>query len=282
MFGYIRPYKPDLRFRDFEWFRAAYCGVCHALSRRYGFPARLILRYDFAFLALVLQEGPTICAPRRCPVHPFRKRCPVLINAACESAADAGVLLACGKWEDTVRDEGFWRSLPARGVLRFFARRLRKAAARRPVWHQTLQSRLQALHALEALAGPSLDAPADAFARALEAFAPEGDRIRQQILYHVGRWLYITDAADDYEADVKRGRYNAVQARFNLREKTLPQEVQAELAQSLSLSCEQALLALRLLPETPGTPVLENILAQGLPHIFENVMKRNLPDERRL
>ena len=282
MFGYVRPFKPELKIKEFEWFRAAYCGVCNALSARYGFWARMTLHYDFAFLALVLQEKQAQCAGCRCPAHPFRKRCAFVVDEACAAAADAGILMACGKWEDTILDEGFWRSLPARFFLLLFWRKFRKAKERRPAFYASLREGLRALHALEEENAASLDRPADAFARVLEALAPEGDRARAQLLYHVGRCLYIIDAADDYPRDSERKRYNAVKSRFALDGKPLSDEVCESLRQTLALSCNQALLALQLLPETQGTSVLENILGLGLPDVFENVLKRNLPNERRL
>ena len=40
MYGYVRPNRGELRVRDYELFQVAYCGLCRALSRRYGFFAR--------------------------------------------------------------------------------------------------------------------------------------------------------------------------------------------------------------------------------------------------
>ena len=36
MFGYVRPYKPELKVKEYEMFRAAYCGLCWALKEKYG------------------------------------------------------------------------------------------------------------------------------------------------------------------------------------------------------------------------------------------------------
>ena len=43
MFGYVRPDAPELKIREFERFRACYCGLCHEMSRKYGTAARFIL-----------------------------------------------------------------------------------------------------------------------------------------------------------------------------------------------------------------------------------------------
>ena len=54
MFGYIKPYRPELKLRELEEYKAVYCGLCKELGRSYGIFARFTLSYDFAFLAMVL------------------------------------------------------------------------------------------------------------------------------------------------------------------------------------------------------------------------------------
>ena len=72
MFGYIRPLKDELKVREFNRYKACYCGLCHTLKEQYGAFARNILSYDFVFLAMLLwdsEEPVTHCA--RCLASPF-------------------------------------------------------------------------------------------------------------------------------------------------------------------------------------------------------------------
>lgn len=39
-------------------------------------------------------------------------------------------------------------------------------------------------------------------------------RVLEQILYHLGRWVYLVDAADDLRKDAAEGAYNPVALRF--------------------------------------------------------------------
>ena len=71
MFGYVRPSDRRLTEEERETFRAAYCGLCHALGASYGPAGRMILNYDLTFLAMVLSEGGGTCE-KRCAVHPLR------------------------------------------------------------------------------------------------------------------------------------------------------------------------------------------------------------------
>ena len=75
MFGYVRPSLAKLSEEDKARFGAVYCGLCRALGERYGQPARMILNYDFTFLALLLwPEGDAGSVHRRCIAHPFAGR----------------------------------------------------------------------------------------------------------------------------------------------------------------------------------------------------------------
>ena len=56
MFGYVRPLRDELKCRDFDLYRAVYCGLCRCMRRRYGLLAPMFLNYDFTFLALLLED----------------------------------------------------------------------------------------------------------------------------------------------------------------------------------------------------------------------------------
>ena len=46
MFGYVRPRRDQLAEADLDAYQAAYCGLCRALGKRYGFFARFLVNYD--------------------------------------------------------------------------------------------------------------------------------------------------------------------------------------------------------------------------------------------
>ena len=41
MFGYVRAYKPEMTFGDFEIYQGVYCSLCKRLGKRYGPLARM-------------------------------------------------------------------------------------------------------------------------------------------------------------------------------------------------------------------------------------------------
>ena len=88
MYGYVRPDKGELKVKEYELFRAVYCGLCETLRERYGFFTRFAVNYDMTFLAMVLLSDQAQARQRRCPVHPMRKRSVVYDSEYLESLPD--------------------------------------------------------------------------------------------------------------------------------------------------------------------------------------------------
>ena len=109
-----------------------------------------------------------------------------------------------------MEDHGFFGGLKYRLAALLLRRSYRKAARLRPDFDRLVQSCLGELTALEQENCPSIDRPADTFARLLAGAAgeepdPVRRRVLAQLLYHLGRWIYLTDAADDLAKDQRSG-----------------------------------------------------------------------------
>ncbi|MEG1857222.1 MAG: DUF5685 family protein [Pseudoflavonifractor sp.] len=276
MFGYVRPYREELKVRQLEEYQALYCGLCHTMGHRHGLVARMFLNYDFVFLAMLLapKEDRPATEYRRCIACPHRKKCVCTVNAGLAAAADESVILSYWKLRDTVEDGGFWKGTLARCLSLLLRRGYRKAAAYRPEFDAEVRSALDELHRLEAERSPSLDRTADTFARILQAAAPSTndvvrDRATGQLLYHVGRWIYLVDAWDDLAEDLKSGSYNPVRARFEGQEEGEREYMRTTLHHSLNL----AVSAFGLVDFGSWGGVISNILYFGLPAVEELVFR---------
>jgi len=215
MFGYVRPVREELKCKDFDLYRATYCGLCQTMRRRCGLLAPMVLNFDFTFLAILLApgEGERLRHRCRCHIPPFRRRCMCEQSAALELAADESVILAYWQLRDKVRDESFVRGLPARSFSTFLYPCYCRAARRQPEFERLVFRQLEKLHRLEDDTCPSIDRTADAFAPLLQGAAPKTgdvgrDRAMEQLLYHLGRWIYLIDAWEDRARDEKSGAYN--------------------------------------------------------------------------
>ena len=269
MFGYVRPSLAKLSEEDKTRFGAVYCGLCRALGERYGQAARMILNYDFTFLAVLLwpKEGAG-SIHRRCIAHPFAGRDHYPGNPALELAADESVILAWWQIQDALSD-------PGRGKGKYRAASLalksayRRAAERRPDFDRITRERLARLGELEAARCASLDLPADAFAGILAAAAadvpdPMKRRVLEQLLYHLGRWIYLVDAADDLADDFSAGSYNPLIFRYGLTGGELTEEAREGLTVSLDHSIRLMAAAYELWDFGVWSPIIRATVYEGL------------------
>lgn len=273
MFGYVRAVEGNFGEEAKSRYRAAYCGLCHALDRRCGFLARFTLNYDFTLLAMLFAPPEPAWCERRCFAHPFRKRRCCGACPGFDLAADESVILFWLKLQDDGLDKGFWTGLPARLAAWALRGAYGRAARARPDFDNRVREQLARLRALERENCPSMDRAADAFACILKAAVPEGleerrERALEELLYHLGRWIYLTDAWDDLAEDRKTGNYNPLLARFEGAPEGELDYIRATLTHSARL-CQAAF---QLEDFGSWTPVLENILYLGLPGVQEEVL----------
>lgn len=276
MFGYIRPVLDRLDEGQRDAYQSAYCGLCHALGKRHGWMARFTLQYDFTFLAILLTAGAAgdRLSCRRCPAHPWRKPRACLCGAQMEAAADQSMILTYHKLSDDVDDHGLITGLPYRVLRRLFRGAYRRAAAAQQSFDRQVVGGLARLRQMEAERSPELDRVADAFARILasaSAAYPEGSpvaRMLGELLYHLGRWIYLMDAWDDLDEDRRSGRYNPLDARFEGRAREERDYIETTVTHSARLAGAAA----NLMELGSWTPVVENILYLGLPAVQSAVL----------
>ena len=285
MFGYVRPALARLDEGQRDAYQSAYCGLCHTLGRRHGFWARFTLQYDFTFLAILLTAGGAEARPlcRRCPAHPLRKPRACLDGGQMEAAADQSMILTWYKLCDDVDDHNAVTGLPYRLLRRLFRRSYRRAAEAQPEFDAQVREGLSRLRQLEEERSPRLDRAADAFARILasaSAAYPEGSLMRRtlgELLYHLGRWIYLMDAWDDLEEDKKRGRYNPLDARFRGRASEEKEYLNVTAVHSVRLAGAAA----NLMELGSWTPVVENVLYLGLPMVQNAVLDGSWKEMRK-
>ena len=289
MYGYVRPLKPELKIREFERYQAVYCGLCHALAKRFGLLARFCVNYDMTLPILLANDSaPTVCR-KRCIAHPLKKRCVICASPILDRAADMTMILAYHKLSDTVADSRGWKRLGARIGRFFFRRGYQKAAAREAEFDAVVRENLAGLAELESTltaadAAAALDKTAACFAEVTAGFAllaPEQARIWREIFYHVGRYVYILDAADDAPKDFQQKNFNPLILRYGMTEPQLDAAMRAAITQTLELSLSLASSAFELLDAHAHTPICANILYLGLPAVIRAVFAGTHRKKRR-
>ena len=268
-------------------FRRMYCGLCHTLGERYGQAARLILNYDFTYLAVLLSAGgEEEIRSSRCAVKGFRRRDCRASDEAMALAADESVILAYWQARDGVADHDWLHGLKYRGVSALLEPAYRKAAAARPDFDKAVRRQLKVLARLEEENCASIDEAADAFAALLRFAAEEVDdpvrrRVLAQLLYHLGRWVYLMDAADDLAKDAADGNYNPVALRYGLENGKWTAEARRDFAATLDHSVHMMTTAFELWDFGVWTPLLQMTLYTGLFQVGKAVLDGTFRSLRR-
>lgn len=285
MFGYVKAYKPELKVRDYEQYKAVYCSLCKALGREYGLFARLTLSYDFTFAAL-LRLSVADCCPgfhkARCPFNPLAK-CHACSGGG-ESfsfVAGAAVIMTYYKLRDNLHDGGFWQKLASRLLYPAAALAHNKAKKRYPGVEAVVARMMEEQAALEEARCEIIDRAADPTARALAALfsmdAPTEDvrRVLDRLGYCIGRWVYLIDAADDLTDDLQSGGYNPYICALQIQQgDTEAVQVARQKAQeALFRTAAEAVRAYELLEARRFDAVLRNILTDGLFEVQKQVFQ---------
>ena len=272
MFGYVTICKETMSEEGYNIFKAYYCGLCKATGRKCSRLSRLGLSYDITFLAIVLssvQEGTPEIQCRKCLLHPTQKNNCIEDDISLYYAADMGVILTYLKLLDDWHDD---RSIKALGAMMLFYRGVRKARRRYKYEYESIKKCLDKLSALERNKCTSVDETADCFAKILEIlFTPEfiADESKRRALawlgYNIGRWIYIIDAYNDLEKDIRKSNYNVLAAANDGRDSdTIKQDISHTLEASLTFTLENAASAYDLLEIHKNKEILDNILYTAL------------------
>lgn len=280
MFGFVKPYIPELRVGEYEFYKSVYCGLCRAMKRETGALSCATLSYDIVFLALLRLSaiGESYSVTRRyCVRHPFRRRPMMGDTAFLRHAARIGAVLVSYHVKDDREDERGTRRALATVAYPYTRRFCRRAGM--PDAERTVEERLRGLVSLEKEACAEPDRMADEFGRLLSALAvidlPEKTAtILSEVALHIGRWIYLADAVCDYPEDRKRGRYNPFLYAFDEAEMT--DFVRTRADEILTLELREAERAFDLLDslDERATSCVRNILHFGMKNEFSLVRRK--------
>ncbi len=273
MFGYIRPFKPHMRYFEYEIYSAFYCGLCKHLGKSYGQIFRLTLSYDFTFLGLLDNAYNSKCntiTKKHCIVHPFKKKICICYNKNLDYTSAAAVISIYHKICDEISDSNFISSLFFR-LLRFCMKKsYRKAAYKYPKIAEKTEFYMKKQSEIEKERCTSIDLACDPTAMIMSSIAENISEIEQDrknlagFGYHLGRYIYIADAYDDIEKDKKSGNYNPLLLNFeNIS------DAKKFALESINLSLGQAAEFYTKLNIIKFRDILDNVIYLGLPNFYK-------------
>lgn len=321
MFGYVVVNKPELKFREFDVYRAYYCGLCHSLSKRHGLSGQLTLSYDMTFLVILLSslyEPEHNVTSKRCVVHPLRRQ-NIISSEFTDYVADMNVILSYFKCLDDWHDD--------RSVLKLAYSKLLKKGSIGKNWksdysttelttkcdsdslNQTptgecdsnsyftddsghlhispdysykdkidaISSLLDELGTREKMNETNVDVVAGLFGKIMQILFVPFDDIYAKGLgrmgFYLGKFIYIMDAFDDVEEDVKKGRYNVFSNCY-----TDP-DFEIRIKDMLTMMMAECSDAFEMLPAVDNADILRNILYSGVWNSYERHVAKNLENK---
>lgn len=278
MFGYVYINKPELKIKDYEAYRGVYCSLCKTLGKNYSVFARFILNYDCTFLSLLVMARSGECPgfkSGRCPFNPMKK-CSYTLKAqdALDKGAALMVITSYYKLLDSIHDSGILKKVGCTLIRPFFLSWHKKAKKNFPQYEEIVREMFLSQLEAEKSAEVCLDMAAEPTAKMLrdimklEAKSESEEKVFSQFGYHLGRWIYLMDAANDIEDDSKSGNFNPFLIKFGEKGKVDLKEVDAVISQS----CYLLTKAYELIDKTRFADILDNIIYSGLPQKQRNII----------
>lgn len=260
MFGYVTANVKELTAEQKKRYNEVYCGICRQIRIRASQGARLGLRYDMAFLALLLMslyEPEEETGDRACILHPIKPKGWV-DNEYIRYAADMNVALAYYNAMDDWQDD---KSLSAKAQMGIFGKRFDEIAQRYPRQCQAIQVCIGEISRLERENCDNPDEPAGAFGHLMGELLVYREDLWAETLremgMQLGRFIYLTDAAVDYRRDKRHHKYNPYLARGE-------EENWSEWEEYLVLAMGRCTANFEKLPLVQDKQILDNILYSGV------------------
>lgn len=211
MFGYVDVTKSLEEGQRGLW-QTFMCGLCFSTKKMFGNIPRMFISNDVNFFNVFFHSIANVdvqVEQSRCFSHPIKKRSVLKTTSLTDKIAVANVILAyLNVYDDVIDDGGAKKKL----ALSLYKKAYRKAQKLWPELDSVICKRYEQLRQLEKNGCDSLDAVAHSFATLSQDFCTlvleQRNEFAETLCYNVGKWIYLIDALDDVEKDLRRKNYN--------------------------------------------------------------------------
>ncbi len=277
MFGYVIVNKGDMKFKEFDIYHSFYCGLCRSLKEKYGAFGQISLSYDMTFLVMLLTSlyEPQIQQDStKCIAHPFEKH-PTRRNIFTDYGADMNVLFTYYKCLDDWNDD--------RKVTRLAYSKLMKGAYRTISSKYSekvkkIDSLMREFSVCEKKGTEDIDKMAGLFGSVMgEMFAVKEDEWEvslRTIGTYLGKYIYLLDAYEDIEDDIKSGRFNPLKRKYETPD--FDEEIKVFLTMMMAECCSE----FERLPVIDYVEILRNILYSGVWYRYDAVRTKREEKEK--
>ncbi len=276
MLGYVRAYKPDLTFSQYDIYKGVYCSLCKVIGKNYGFLSRMTLSYDLVFFALVRMSVNEQCnefKKSHCSFNPCKKCLQIdLTNDDLEYTADVSMLMVYYKFVDNLQDSKGMKKFFLHFMTPFFNSIKKKAIKRNPEINEILSQMSLKQVDIETNFDGNIDRAchpsAEALGKLLEYKKSDDQKeFLYKFGYLVGRWVYLIDAIDDYNNDKRNSNFNPFLFSGEYNSKTA--------CEKLNYTASECVEAFNRISVNRYEKIIYNILYDGLYSSMKSVIERN-------
>lgn len=282
MLGYVKVNKPEMKIKEYETYKGIYCSLCKAMGKYFGPLSRLTLSYDITFLVIarLCFSGTVPCfASGRCDFNPAKK-CNYCKNAQDELkyAAAISIMMFYFKVKDNICDGKIFKRLLMYLILPWVSLKYKKAKKMYNDIGDIINESMLLQEKTEKRNTDITDEAAHQSAHALGKILsynmndPEGNAYR--FGYAIGKWVYLIDATDDIEKDIKSGSYNVFVTKYDLQEGENANSIKDSIEGTMNMCAAFYMSAYEKIENKTMTPIMENIISDGMFKALDNILNK--------
>ena len=256
MFGYVVINKPELKIKDFDKYQEYYCGLCQSLKQNHGQRGQLTLNYDLNFVGILLSS---LYEPEES----------VRTNQYMDYVSDMNIILTYFKLEDDVLDEN---SLKSKSFKQLLKKDFQRVKEKYPKKVDTIKYHLDQIHVLEQKNCLDLDEVSGHFGHIMASICVYKDDLYQMGFY-LGKFIYLIDAFEDVEEDIKKQTYNPFKEKFK------DEHFQEDCFHLLEMMISNSSFYFEKLPLIENVELLRNIIYSGIWTKFELIKKKRMEEK---
>ena len=243
MFGYVVPDKMNMFMKDYYGYRAFYCGLCKSIGKRCSQLMRINTTYDMTFLNILAHGVMDIeieMKMGKCVLNMVQKKLIAQNDTLTEKIVDIGTILAHYKCVDDIIDD---KSLSKKFIDRTIIRRhYKKAKKLYPELDAYIELKYRELADAEKAKCDSIDRISHYFGEIMvrigeTVFEDKYTAEISNLLYNLGKWIYLADAIDDIDDDFKQKMYNVFLCNYEYKDKQTFLEEKKDTLEFVMMSC---------------------------------------------
>jgi len=209
MFGYFNPRNSRSFLKIRSKFKKFYCTTCKSIQYNYGYISKALLSYDVALLSMLLDLDTSrakfcyIPCPY-CYCGSFKN---VKNDNDWKAIAALNLLIFTEKLNDDILDEKSW---VAKIILKLYSIPINRAVKDFPAMAKEISEGYLRIVKNENQNADAITIANDfsqMICKSLSSYFSISEQ-QKKIILAISSWIYLIDALDDYDKDVRKKRFN--------------------------------------------------------------------------